>query len=101
MLQKVDIIGNIVWDAELKTNRSGKEFIAFRVAVNEGTGENRRTTYYDVSCPKSGILEKLTKGRHVFVSGKLSLSTALKDGQVYLNAYVGAKDIVIGSNQNS
>lgn len=93
MLQKIDLIGNIVADAELKTGKDGREFISFRVAVNEGNGEEKKTTYYDVTYVKSGVLQYLKKGQSVFVSGRLSLAVALKDDKAFLNAYVSAKDI--------
>lgn len=99
MLQKVEIIGNLVSDAEVKTGKDGKEFVSFRVAVSEGSGEERKSTYYDISYVKSGLLQYLTKGQAVYVSGRLSLSAVAKDGKAYLNAYVGAKDIVLVGGQ--
>jgi len=99
MLQKVEIIGNLVSDAEVKNGKDGKEFVSFRVAVSEGNGEDRKTTYYDVNYVKSGLLQYLKKGQTVYVSGRLSISAVPKDGKAYLNAYVGAKDIVLVGGQ--
>lgn len=99
MLQKVEIIGNLVSDAEVKNGKDGKEFVSFRVAVNEGNGEEKKATYYDISYVKSGLLQYLTKGQLVYVSGRLSLSAVAKDGKAFLNAYVGAKDIVLLGGQ--
>ena len=95
MLQKIEIIGNLVADAELKQGKDGKEFISFRVAVSEGSGEDRRSTYYDVNYVKSGILQYLRKGQPVYVSGRLSLSAVCKDERAFINAYISAKDIVL------
>lgn len=101
MLQKIEIIGNLVGDAEVKKGRDEKEFVTFRVAVNEGSGEDKKTTYYDVNYIKSGLLQYLTKGQAVYISGRLSVSAVCKDGKAYLNAYVGAKDIVLlGGGKN-
>ena len=44
MLQKIDLIGNLVADAEIKTGKDGSEFIGFRVAVSENFAEEKRTT---------------------------------------------------------
>ena len=99
MLQKVEVIGNLVSDAEVKNGKDGREFVTFRVAVNEGSGEDKKTTYYDVNYVKSGLLQYLKKGQQLYVSGKLSISAVLKDGKAYLNAYVSAKDIVLIGGQ--
>jgi len=95
MLQKIEVIGNLVSDAEVKSGREGREFVSFRVAVNEGSGEDKKTTFYEVSYVKSGLLQYLKKGQAVYVSGKLSLSAISKDDKAYLNASVSAKDIVL------
>lgn len=95
MLQKIEIIGNLVQDAELKSGKEGKEFISFRVAVSEQSGEDRKTTYYDVICGRSGVLNYLKKGQPVYVSGRLSVSAISKDGKAFLNASISAKDLVL------
>ena len=90
MLQKIDLIGNLVADAEIKTGKDGNEFISFRIAVTDLYGEEKRTTYYEVSCHKSGVIEYLKKGQQVFVSGRLSINAVSKDGKAYQNNYVSA-----------
>lgn len=95
MLQKIEIIGNLVADAETRTGKDGKEYVAFRVAVSDNVGEEKRTTYYDVSFIRSGLLQYLRKGQSVYVSGRLSVSAVCKDDRAFLNAYVNAKDIVL------
>ena len=99
MLQKIEIIGNLVSDAETRSGKDGKEFVSFRVAVSEGSGDDRKSTYYDVSYVKSGLLQYLRKGQPVYVSGRLSLSAVCKEEKAYLNAYVSAKDIVLLGGQ--
>ena len=102
MLQKVEIIGNLVSDAEVKSGKDGREFVTFRVAVSEGSGDDRKVTYFDVNYIKSGLLQYLRKGQSVYVSGRLSLSAVCKDDRAFLNAYVSAKDIVLcGSNRDN
>lgn len=93
MLQKIEIIGSIVSDAELKEGRDGSKFIVFRVGVYENFGEERRSTFYDVTYPNSKILAYLKKNRIVYVSGRLSLRVNTRDGEAYLNARISAKDI--------
>ena len=98
MLQKIDLIGNLVADAEIRPGRDGGEYIAFRLAASEFSGEEKNTTFYEVTCAKSGVLEFLKKGQQVFVSGRLSLSVYVKEDKGYLNAKVKAKDLILCSS---
>ena len=90
MYQRIDLIGNLVADAEIRSGKEGGEYIAFRVAVSEHSGEEKNTTYYEVTCSKSGVIEYLKKGQQVFVSGRLSINAVSKDGKAYQNNYVSA-----------
>ena len=100
MLQKIEIIGNVVADAELKQSKSGNQYVSFTVAVNEGNGDEKRTTYYDVGTSKTGILNYIKKGRTIYVSGRLSLSAVCRDNKAYLNAYVTASEIDLMFKEN-
>ena len=97
MLQKIDLIGNLVADAEVRTGKDGSEYVGFRLAASEFSGEEKNTTFYEVTWAKSGVLEVLKKGQQVFVSGRLSLSVNLKDDKAYLNARVKARDLILCS----
>ena len=90
MLQKIEIIGTVVADAELKQSKSGNQYVSFTVVVNEGYGDEKRSTYYDVGSSKTNLLNYIKKGRSIYVSGRLSLSAVCKDSKAYLNAYVTA-----------
>ena len=97
MLQRIDLIGNLVADAEIKTAKVGNDFITFRLAVSENLGEEKRTTYYEVSCHKSGVIEYLKKGTQVFATGRLLVSNREKDGKTYTNLYVTASQVCLCS----
>lgn len=92
-MQRIDLIGNLVADAEIRTGKDGNEFISFRVAVNDYHGEEKRATYYDVSYRKSEVIKHLKAGLRVFVSGRLSISTVVKEVKTYQNNYVFASDV--------
>ena len=102
MLYRLDIMGNMVTDAEVKTSQSGNEFVAFRVAVNEYMGDEKKTTFFDVSYAKNNVLPYLKAGQRVYISGKPSLGASLgKDGKAYHNAHMYARDLeLIGSSQS-
>ena len=100
MIQKIEIIGNVVADAELKQSKSGNQYVSFTVVVNESMGDEKRATYYDVGTSKTNILTYVKKGRCIFVSGRLSLSAVCKDNKAYLNAYITASEIDLLVREN-
>ena len=100
MIQKIEIIGNVVADAELKQSKSGNQFVSFTVVVNEGNGDEKRSTYYDVGTSKTGVLNFIKKGRPIYVSGRLSLSAVCRDNKAYLNAYITASEIDFTLREN-
>ena len=103
MMQVITIVGNIVDDAELRKSKDGNsQFISFRVAVTENKGDDRKTTYYDVTHPSTGVLHFLKKGKSVSVVGPLSIwQSHGQDGKSYLNASIMAKVIdLIGPKEN-
>lgn len=93
MLQKIEILGIITADAELKTSKNGNQYTGFRVMVSETFGDEKRTTFYDVAFSRNGLVGYLKKNRQVYVSGRLSLSAVCKDNKAYLNAYITANDV--------
>ena len=103
MMQVITIVGNIVDDAELRKSKDGNsQFISFRVAVSENKGDDRRTTYYDVTHPSTGVFHFLKKGKIVSVVGPLSIwQSHGQDGKSYLNANITAKVInLVGPKEN-
>ena len=93
MLQKIEILGIITADAELKTSKNGNQYTGFRVMVTETYGDEKRTTFYDVAFSRNGLVNYLKKNRQVYVSGRLSLSAVCRDEKAYLNAYITANDV--------
>ena len=90
-MQKLQIIGNIGKDAELKTTQGGKEYIKFSVATTKKVGDQTHTTWHD--CVKwiydgkgKGILEYLARGVKVYV-----------EGEVTANAYVNNQGEAVGT----
>ena len=83
MLNKVTFIGNLTRDPELVT-QSQKKMVKFGLAVNEGSGDKRRTLFIDVvSFDKTAdFVEKyLTRGSQVVVDGSLSMNQWEKNGE--------------------
>ena len=73
-LQIVSIIGNATKDAEQKVSKDGVNYVSFRVAVS---GADNKATFYNVLLfGRYGevLRDSITKGREVFVGGRLSVS---------------------------
>ena len=76
-MQQILIHGNLTKDAELVTFGERQQ-VKFSVACNEGKGEKKVTTYYDVLSYSVGIQPYLLKG---------------KDGKTYVNLNVYADGV--------
>ena len=81
----ITLAGNTGKDAEHKTTQSGTELCTFSVGVSTGYGENKATTWVDVTKwgkGAEGLARILRKGSKVAVSGELS--TREHNGKTYL-----------------
>lgn len=81
----ITLAGNTGRDAEHKTTQGGAEFCRFSVGVSTGYGENKTTTWVDVTKwgkGSDGLARILRKGSKVSVSGELSLR--VHEGKTYL-----------------
>ena len=70
-MQIIFITGHLTKDAVLKsTTTQGlkREFVSFSVACNEQRGDERSTTFYDVTMPKTGVLDFLKQGTKVNIT---------------------------------
>lgn len=90
----VIIPGNLGRDAEYKQTQSGQEFCRFTVASDSGYGENKQTTWFDVTNwgkGSRGLSDLLKKGSKVTVIGELS--TREHEGKTYLQCRADKIDI--------
>ena len=55
-------------------DQNGKEYMSFRVAVNDTRKGEKTSTFYDVTAVRTGVLDYLKKGQGVIVSCHLSIS---------------------------
>lgn len=73
-LQIVSVIGNATKDAEVKVSKDGVSYVTFRLATSSSDGT---TTFYNVLVfGQYGevMREHITRGRQIFVSGRLQIS---------------------------
>lgn len=100
-VNRVEIIGNLGRDPEIRTSQSGKQFATLSVATTERWQSNgqpvERTDWHRITVLSQGLVKVLEahgrKGQLVRISGKLQHSRYEKDGQVKY-----ATDVVVGNN---
>lgn len=83
MLNRVQLIGNLGNDPEIRVTRDGREFITFSIATNsswkDSKGEwNTQTDWHQVTVFKEPLVgwvrDTLKKGTPVFIEGRLTYS---------------------------
>lgn len=97
-VNKVFIMGNLVKDPEVRTISTGKEVANFVVAVNRGekNGTNLGVDFVPVTAwgnTANAIGKYLSKGRSVFVEGRLHTSNYEKDGEKRFSMQVTAQSV--------
>ena len=95
-LAKVQIIGNVGRDPELRMTPSGRPVCEFSVAVNQKTGGEETTTWYRVSCwgRQAEIAQQyVEKGGLIFIDGRLSVREwTNKEGEKRTSIEVNCND---------
>lgn len=83
-MNRVELIGNLVRDPQVKYTQSGKAVAMFSVAINDGYGENKKTYYPNIVVwgkVAETVGNNLKKGSKVGICGKLTTRTYEKNGQ--------------------
>lgn len=102
---KLELIGNLGKDSEVKVI-NGKNYNSFPIAVSEGYGENKKTTWVNVmkfAGENDKLCQYLTKGTKVYVSGKPSISAYInKNNEPVSDFSLWANDLeLVGGIQAS
>lgn len=84
-MNKVILLGNLTQDPEVRYTQSGIAVASFRIAVNTGYGDNKRTDFIPIVAWRK-LAEvcgnNLTKGSRVLVDGSLNVrSYDTQEGQ--------------------
>lgn len=69
------LTGNLTKDPEMRYTATGKAVTSFRIAVNEGRGDNRTTLFLNVECWErlaETVAEYTRKGSKVLITGSLA-----------------------------
>lgn len=92
-MQKIQIIGNVGRDAEMRYTPQGKAVTQFSVAVTEG----EETMWFKINAwdNKAEICNNyVKKGMKVYVDGRLKLNVWEKDGEKKTDLQINAFDVV-------
>ncbi len=105
-MQNIFITGRLTEDAVAKSSiRQGVkiEFVSFSVACNEEKGDERNTTFYNVSMSKTKLLERLKKGQMVAIIGRFRFITSDDEKKnVHYHLNVSVMDIqLLGGGKES
>ena len=104
-MQIITLIGRLTKDATVRTSNKNvkREFVSFSLACNEQKGDEKSTTFYDLTMPKTGILDYLKKGQIVSVMGRFRYEvTEDENGKQHAHLNVSVMDIeLIASSKKS
>ena len=95
---RVILVGHLVKDPEFRHTPNGKELAKFRMAVNTGYGENKKTMFIDVTSwgkTAEAVSKYLQKGSCALVDGRLEQDdwTDKETGEMRYKHVVTATDV--------
>ena len=74
-MQTLFLSGNLAADCEIVSGKDEKEFIRFTVAAKDPAADkDEKPTYYTCRMKKTGVADRLKKGRYVALVGVLKIS---------------------------
>lgn len=105
MINKVVLMGRLVKDPELRYTGSGTAVTNFTVAVDDGFGENRTTSFINcVAWSKSAefVCNYFTKGKMIIVIGRIQTRTwDGQDGKKNYITEVVASEVSFGETKKN
>ena len=105
-LNRVEIIGNVGKEPEMRFTPSGKAVVSFSVAVNSRFGETDTTEWFNVVAWNKlaeTCNQYLVKGKQVFAEGGLQTRTWEGDDGVkhYRTEIIANKVLFLGKRENT
>lgn len=83
MLNKTMLIGHLGRDPEMRYTPAGKPVTVFSIAVNDGYGEHKHTTWFRIECwdkLAEVVAEYGRRGSLVYVEGRLAIDEWTEKG---------------------
>jgi len=102
-LNRVEIIGNVGKEPEMRFTPSGKPVTSFSVAVNSKYGETETTEWFNIvvwNKLAETCNQYLAKGRQIYVEGRLQTQKWEDDkGTHYKTEVVASKVLFLGKKE--
>ena len=93
-MQTLFLSGNPAADCEVIVGKDDKEFIRFTLAANDPLADKEeKPTWYTCRMRKTGVAERLKKGRYVALVGTLKVSQNVKEEKTYTNLDVWVQSL--------
>lgn len=95
-MNNVNIIGNLTRDVELRYTTDQKPIARFSIAVNDGYGEQKRTSYIPIVVfgkQAENADRYLSKGSKVAVNGRIQTGSYEKEGRTIYTTDIIASNI--------
>ena len=93
-MQTLFLSGNLAADCEIVSGKDNAEFIRFIVAAKDPAADkDEKPTYYTCRMRKTGVADRLKKGRYVALVGALKVSLNVKDDRTYTNLDVWVQSL--------
>lgn len=93
-MQTLFLSGNLAADCEIVSGKDNAEFIRFTVAAKDPAADkDEKPTYYTCRMRKTGVADRLKKGRYVALVGALKVSLNVKDDKTYTNLDVWVQSL--------
>ena len=106
MLNRIEIIGNVGKEPEMRFTPSGKSVTSFSVAVNSKFGETETTEWFNIVAWNKlaeTCNQYLQKGQQVFVEGRLQTRTWDSDDGIkhYKTEVIANRVLFLGKRKES
>ena len=107
-LNRISVIGRTtreIGEKDYGYTSNGKARLNLSVAVNDGYGENKTVSYFDVvywGKPAEAIKAYITKGKQLAIDGRLKQDRWEKDGQKHSRVTIVADEVrLLGGKSES
>lgn len=103
-MNNVNIIGNLTRDVELRYTTDQKPIARFSIAVNDGYGEQKKTSYIPIVVfgkQAENADRYLSKGSKVAVNGRIQTGSYEKEGRTIYTTDIIASNIEFLSAKQS
>lgn len=103
-MNKVDLIGRVTKDIELKKTQSNISVVKFTLAVDKGYGEKKRTNFIECQAWKSTadtMANYVLKGDMVGISGELINNNYESNGIKYYSYLVNVNELTLLPNKRN